>query len=168
MEVQRKTGVHLITPSLAPSGEPASPHWGLWCILQGASDHSEKTFNSSGGRVGAFQSPSFTESNRLCFLTPPQADLRFGPHDVLCCPAILESACPSFYAFLPLLSHLVVSDSATPWAAARQAALSFTISCSVLRLMSAELVMPSIHLILSPSSPPQFYAQFNHQLFQKV
>ena len=166
MEAQRKTGVHLTTPSLAPSGEPASPHWGLWCILQGASDHSEQTPNSSG-RVGAFQSTSFTESNRLCLLTPPQADLRFGPHDVLCCSAILESACPSFYAFLSLLSRQVVSDSATPQTAARQASLSFTISCSLLKLKSAELVMLSIHLILSPSSPPQFYAQFNHQLFQK-
>ena len=36
----------------------------------------------------------------------------------------------------------------TPWAAAYQASLSFTISQSLLRLMSAESVMPSNHLIL--------------------
>ena len=42
----------------------------------------------------------------------------------------------------------VVSDSATPWTAARQAFLSFTISRSLLKLMSIELVMPSNHLIL--------------------
>ena len=36
----------------------------------------------------------------------------------------------------------------TPWTAARQASLSFTTSCSLLRLMSIELVMPSNHLIL--------------------
>ena len=39
--------------------------------------------------------------------------------------------------------------SATPWTATRQASLSFTISQSLLRLMSIESVMPSNHLILS-------------------
>ena len=37
---------------------------------------------------------------------------------------------------------------ATPWTAAHQASLSFTISWSLLKLMSIELVMPSNHLIL--------------------
>ena len=36
----------------------------------------------------------------------------------------------------------------TPWTAARQASLSFTVSQSLLKLVSIELVMPSIHLIL--------------------
>ena len=36
----------------------------------------------------------------------------------------------------------------TPWTAARQASLSFTISRSLLKLMSIESVMPSHHLIL--------------------
>ena len=36
----------------------------------------------------------------------------------------------------------------TPWTAARQASLSFTISRSFLKLMSIESVMPSNHLIL--------------------
>ena len=36
----------------------------------------------------------------------------------------------------------------TPWTAARQASLSFTISQSLLKLMSIESVMPSSHLIL--------------------
>ena len=44
------------------------------------------------------------------------------------------------------LSH--VQLSATPWTAARQASLSFTISLSLLKLMSIESVMPSNHLIL--------------------
>ena len=35
----------------------------------------------------------------------------------------------------------------TPWTAARQASLPFTISQSLLKLMSIELVMPSNHLI---------------------
>ena len=42
----------------------------------------------------------------------------------------------------------VVSDSATPWIAARQASLSFTNSQSLLKLMSIESVMSSSHLIL--------------------
>ena len=45
-------------------------------------------------------------------------------------------------------SHSVVSDSATPWTAARQASLSTTNSQSLLKLMSIKLVMPSNHLIL--------------------
>ena len=44
------------------------------------------------------------------------------------------------------LSH--VQLFAAPWTAARQASLSITISWSLLRLMSIELVMPSNHLIL--------------------
>ena len=45
-----------------------------------------------------------------------------------------------------LLSRVRLSE--TPWTAARQASLSFTISQSLLKLMSIELVMPSNHLIL--------------------
>ena len=41
-----------------------------------------------------------------------------------------------------------MSNSATPWAVACQASLSFTISLSLLRLMSIQSVMPSNHLIL--------------------
>ena len=43
-----------------------------------------------------------------------------------------------------------MSDSVTPWIAARQASLSITNSRSPLRLMSIESVMPSSHLILCP------------------
>ena len=45
-------------------------------------------------------------------------------------------------------SRSVVSDSATPWIAARQASLSITNSRSLPKLMSIESVMPSSHLIL--------------------
>ena len=51
-------------------------------------------------------------------------------------------------------SRSVVSDSATPWTAARQASLSITDSRSLLRLMSIESVMPSNHLILCRPSLP--------------
>ena len=45
-----------------------------------------------------------------------------------------------------LLSH--VRLFATPWTAAHQASLSFTMSQSLLKIMSIELLMPSNHLIL--------------------
>ena len=45
------------------------------------------------------------------------------------------------------VQSLVVSDSATPWTAARQA-LSITNSRSPPKVMSIELVLPSNHLIL--------------------
>ena len=44
-------------------------------------------------------------------------------------------------------AHSVVSDSATPWTAACQASLSFTISQSLLKFMSIEWVMPPSNLI---------------------
>ena len=45
-------------------------------------------------------------------------------------------------------SRSVVSDSVTPWTAARQASLSITSSWSLLKLMPIELVMSSNRLIL--------------------
>ena len=44
------------------------------------------------------------------------------------------------------LSHVRLFG--TPWTTALQASLSFTISCSLLKLMFTESVMPSNHLIL--------------------
>ena len=62
----------------------------------------------------------------------------------------------TFYSSVHLLTFVVVQTLshvrlfATPWTAARQASLSFTISQTLLKLMSIELVMPSNHLILCP------------------
>ena len=50
----------------------------------------------------------------------------------------------------------------TPWTAAGQASLSFTISQSLLKLKSIESVMPS-HILLFPS-PPAFNL-YQHQLY---
>ena len=52
---------------------------------------------------------------------------------------------------LLVFSRSVVSDSATPWTAAHQASLSFTVSWSLFKLTSIEMVMPSNHLILCHS-----------------
>ena len=51
-----------------------------------------------------------------------------------------------YVVVLQLLSHFLFF--ATPWTAACQASLSFTISQSLLKLMSIESVMPSNNLIL--------------------
>ena len=51
-------------------------------------------------------------------------------------------------ASLVQFSRSVVSNSATPWTAARQASLSITNSQSLHKLKSIKLVMPSNHLIL--------------------
>jgi len=52
-----------------------------------------------------------------------------------CCSVALSQSC----------------DSATPWTAARQASLSYTISQSLLKIVSTEPVTPSNHLILCHS-----------------
>ena len=57
---------------------------------------------------------------------------------------VLDSSNPR--VVVQLLSR--VRLFATPWAAARQASLSFTISWSLLKLMAIESVMPSNHLLL--------------------
>ena len=68
-----------------------------------------------------------------------------------CCkawPPVLTRLSPP-HIWLLLFTRLVMLDSLRPpWTAARQAPLSFTISRSLLKLMSIESVMPSNHLIL--------------------
>ena len=56
----------------------------------------------------------------------------------------------SVYILCFVVVHSVVSDPVTPWTAARQAPLSFTVSQGLLRLMSTESVMPSNHFTLCP------------------
>ena len=71
-----------------------------------------------------------------------------------------------WFSSVQLLSH--VQLFATPWTAARQASLSsFTVSQSLLKFMSIELVMLSNHLILChPSCPPAFNLAQHQGLFQ--
>ena len=71
----------------------------------------------------------------------------------------------SIFIVIQLLSH--VQLFATPWTAAHQATLFFTISQSLLKLMSIESVMLSNHLILChplllpPSVFPSIRGFFN-------
>ena len=66
-----------------------------------------------------------------------------------------QKALPLVFSSYQSQFHVVVAQSlscvwlfARLWTAARQASLSFTISQSLLKLMSVELMMPSNHLIL--------------------
>ena len=64
---------------------------------------------------------------------------------------------------LLLFSHLVVSDSVTPWTVAHQASVSLTQSYSLLKLISIEFVMPSHPL--SSTSPHAFKLPQHQGLF---
>ena len=62
---------------------------------------------------------------------------------------IKSQKCRLLYQFSSVqFSRSVMSDTATPWIAARQASLFVTNSRSSPKLMSIESVMPSSHLIL--------------------
>ena len=67
------------------------------------------------------------------------------------CPAVVQSPSRVFV---------------TPQTAANQASLSLTISRSLLKFMSIELVMPSNYLILSSPSPPAFNLSQHQGLFK--
>ena len=56
--------------------------------------------------------------------------------------------CSSFFIIVAVQSLSHVRLFVTPWTAALQASLSFTISQSLLKFMSIESVVPSNHLIL--------------------
>ena len=62
----------------------------------------------------------------------------------------MESFSFFFFFFITVVVHLLSSDQlfATPSTAAHQTSLSFTVSWSLLKLMSIEPVMPSNHLFL--------------------
>ena len=61
-------------------------------------------------------------------------------------PEVFFFNCGKISVVVHLLSHVQLFE--TPWTAARQAFLFFTISWSLLKLMSIESMMPSNHLTL--------------------
>ena len=65
-------------------------------------------------------------------------------------------------------SHWVLSDSVAPWTAAHQAALSSTVSLSLLKLRSIESLMPSNLHLLSSCSPLALNLSQHEGLFQWV
>ena len=85
--------------------------------------------------LSGFINPRWRISHRICFFTPCEWK------------AFNQFSCS------------VMSTSATPWTAACQASLSFTISQSLLKFMSIESVVTSKHLILCRSLllPPSIF-----------
>ena len=79
----------------------------------------------------------------LCLCSQPQ----LPPASAGNPPTLTDRSGPISYV-VQLLSH--VQLLVTPWTAACQASLSFTISWSLLKLMSIESVIPSNHPIPSP------------------
>ena len=65
-----------------------------------------------------------------------------------------------------LFIHSVMSDSASPWTAACRTSLSITISQSLLKLMSIELVMPSSISSSVVPFPPTLSLSQHQGLFQ--
>ena len=73
----------------------------------------------------------------------------------------------SYSLVVQQLSH--VRLFATPWSAAHQASLSFTISWGLLRFLSIELVMLPNHLLLCyPRSPFAFNLSQHQGLFHEL
>ena len=80
----------------------------------------------------------------FCLSTPQLPQKPSAPASVVY--SVLRGAA----GLLLLFSCSVMSDSATPWTAARQASLSFTVSQSLCKVMSIESMMLSNHLIFCP------------------
>ena len=74
--------------------------------------------------------------------------IRAGPAPCWCSLLVLVVRWFIKWALTPCCSATQSCLFATPWTAARQSSLSFTISWSLLKLMCVESVMPSNHLIL--------------------
>ena len=85
------------------------------------------------------------------------------PEKLMPLPQNYMCALPQRLVVVQLLSH--VQLFATSWTVERQASLSFTISQSLLKLISIELMMPFNHFILSPCSPPALNLSQHQGLF---
>ena len=98
-----------------------------------------------------------------CTRTPTQC-----VHTAGCSHALIDAHTPTHAPLLHVHTHAVAVQSPghvrffmSPWTAARQASLSFTISQSLLKLVSFESVIPSNHLILCrPLILPSIFPSF--------
>ena len=108
-----------------------------------------------------------TDSNSYYFEKGRGAKTRKGQPETIVQPWVPSQRVHITMSLNSLLfSHSVVSDSVTPWTAACQASLSFTISRSLLKLMSIESVMPSNHLILCcPLLLPSIFPSISIKVF---
>ena len=98
----------------------------------------------------------------MSLIPPHHKRSYFQSHTLFCLMAISKFTLvlnPNIFLFelVYVLFNGSVRLFATPWTAAHQASLSFTISWSLLKLMSIELVMPSNRLILCHSLLPSVF-----------
>ena len=84
----------------------------------------------------------------LASIPHPEHEMRLEQMTLQVLPRPAPWSIFSIDSAVDLQSLSRVQLSATPWTAAHQASLSFTISQSLLKLMSIESVMPSNHLAL--------------------
>ena len=123
-------------------------------------------------KIADFQRPDVGFSNHG---TQPASEASQGPGEGPPFPVAPVTAMGLLLSSLHILSlcgyvlfcRSGMLDSLRPWTAARQASLSRTISQSLLKLTSIELVMPSkpSHPLSSPS-PPALNLSQHQSLFQ--
>ena len=91
----------------------------------------------------------------ICIVENPHTTLKLA----LCIRGLTstDSNNHAYVVLLLLFSHCHVQLFVTPRPAACQASLYFTISCSLLKLMSIEPVMPSNHLVFCHSLLPSVF-----------
>ena len=114
-------------------------------------------------RIMPFQSFEMTYTSQYAYQNAFEKRGRYFLHyhiSIITSCVILNAFCS---VVAQSLSH--VQLFATPWTAACQGSLSFTISWSLCKLMSIESIMPSNHLILChplllPSIFPRFPSDF--------
>ena len=120
-----QTHVHWVSDAIQPSHLLLPPFLPVLSLSQFLGYFLSLLFESGGQKIGVlFKHQSFNEYSGLISFRMDWLDL----------------------LVVQLLS--CVQLFATPWTAAHQASRSFTISRSLLKLMSIESVMPSNHLIL--------------------
>ena len=105
-------------------------------------------------------------SNLFCAEMIGFFHLSHGPENDISCLLMFHQILFFCLLFVVVQSLNHVQLFVTPWTASRQASLSFTISWSLLKLMSIDSVMPSNHLILCrhlllPSIFPSIRVFFN-------
>ena len=107
--------------------------------------------------IACFPGPGFHDVTLLGMIptrmSPARMDAYICMAESLCCPPETYHNIVNQYQYKIVVfqSQSRVQLFATPWTAACQASLSFTIFQSLLKFTSMELVMPSNHLILCHS-----------------
>ena len=134
-----KDGTLCLTWNRLSCGQPHENHMKKFCLNLTSTvwDQMQHQISSNWEAFKFKAAPSLRE-----FLTSNTLICVFRAQD----SPVTISNCHLWLVAVQSFSHILLF--VTPWTAAHQAPLSFTISWSLLKLMSTESVMPSNHLIL--------------------